>query len=208
MKIIKKLGCWMLFVAMLSACSSNVKMNTDYNENTDFTAYQTYRWYSPEGDEKAKENHAENDILDARIRSNVDNQLAKKGMELKPDGKVDFYVNYSVTAVDEVNVEKYNTYSGYSRNYRWYGGGYGYGYRGGYHRGGVTMTMTGIPEQVTEIDEYKKGTLLIDIIEPVEDTLVWRGAANGRLPEKKVSAEKRDAAVQEIVGGLMSNFPP
>lgn len=194
--------------AALAGCSSNVSIDTDYSEEVDFSSYQTYRWYQPEGDESYKEKHAKSDILDERIRSNVVDQLSLKSMQLKEQGEVDFFVNYSVTSVHEVDVDTYQTYSGYSRNYRWYGGGYGYGYRGGYNRGGVTMSMTGIPSTETEITEYKKGTLLIDIIDSKDDTLVWRGAANGRLPEKEKSKDEKEKAAREIIGNLMENFPP
>lgn len=199
---------WAMLFAFLAGCSSNVSIDTDYSESADFSKFQSYRWYQPEGDDDYKKNHADSDILDERIRSIAEDQLTLKGMQLKAQGEVDFYINYSLTSVQEVDVNTYQTYSGYSRNYHWYGGGYGYGYRGGYHRGGVTMSMTGIPTTETEITEYKKGTLLIDIIDASDDALVWRGAANGRMSEKKKSMEEREKTAREIIGNLMDNFPP
>ena len=208
MKDVKVLIFCMFSLVVLSSCSSKLNISTDYSDETDFSNYQFYRWYIIEDDKKAKEKHAASGIMDNRIRTNIEEQLAAKGMSKNENGKANFFVNYSVTTVDEVDVEQYNTYSGYSRNYSWYGGGYGYGYRSGYHRGGVTMTMTGIPSEETEIQRYKKGTLIVDIIDPIEDTLVWRGAANGRLPEKKLSKKELDTAVSSIVTQLMENFPP
>ena len=192
----------------LGGCSNNVTINTDYNDEIDFSSFQSYRWYSGKTAAKEGDEVVISDILDARIRSHINDQLSQKGMKIKETGKVDFYINYDVTSVVEIDIETYQTYSGYNRNYSWYGGGYGYGYRSGYHRAGATMTLTGIPTTETEIDEYKKGTLIIDIISAVDDTLVWRGVANGRMSEEVKSAEEREATAQKIIGDIMVNFPP
>ncbi|WP_420831633.1 DUF4136 domain-containing protein [Bathymodiolus japonicus methanotrophic gill symbiont] len=88
--------------------------------------------------------------------------------------------------------------SGYYPGYN-YRAGYGY-----YGRGMGVMYNTGSKTQVTH---YKQGTLIIDIINPKTDQLIWRGAADGRLP-KATDREKSDELVQKYVAKILSNFPP
>jgi hypothetical protein len=76
-------------------------------------------------------------------------------------------------------------YPGYS-----YRGGYGY-----YGRGYGVAYNTGSETQVTH---YKQGTLIIDILDPVTDQLIWRGSADGRLP-KSSDRDKSDKLAQKYV---------
>jgi hypothetical protein len=59
----------------------------------------------------------------------------------------------------------------------------------------------------TQVTHYKQGTLIIDILDPVTDQLIWRGSADGRLP-KSSDRDKSDKLAQKYVYKILEEFPP
>lgn len=184
------------FTISISGCSS-LSLSTDYDDSIDFSTFKTYRWHADNEHNTASLKYLDN-IMDQRIRSTVDQQLAAKDFTKKLDGNVDFYVNYSVVIDDRTDIRTYNNYNGMYPGYS-YRAGYGY-----YGRGMGVAYSTG-PE--TQVTHYKQGTLIIDIVNPETDQLIWRWAADGRLP-KGSDREKSDKLVQKYVTKILSNFPP
>lgn len=182
----------------ISGCSS-LTVSTDYDSKIDFSNLKTYRWHVANEHNEASLKYL-NHILDQRIRSTIDTKLQSEHFIKEPasSGPVDFLVNYSVVIDDRVDVRTYNNYNGmypgyvYRGRYGYYGAGYGVAY------------STGSETQVTH---YKQGTLIIDIINPATDQLMWRGSADGRLP-KGSDREKSDKLVQQYVNKILNEFPP
>ena len=77
-----------------------------------------------------------------------------------------------------------------------YGGryGYGYGYGYGYRYGGY-------------VDEYLEGTLVIDIIDPVANEVIWRGWASDAMDADPDPSRVRKY-VNEAVTEILARFPP
>jgi hypothetical protein len=186
----------------LSACASKPNVSTDFSDKTDFSSFKAYRWYVDTSEKKSQVN----EIVDGRIRDNINAHLQAKGVEMKDEGSVDFLLHYTITASDEVDIHTYNTYAGYSANY--YRGGYGYGYRGGYYGPGGVVVLNGIPTTETDVTRYRKGTLVIDMVDPTDNTLLWRSVADQRLPEKVMAVEKRDETIKNVIDKMMADFPP
>ncbi|WP_428353890.1 DUF4136 domain-containing protein [Methyloprofundus sp.] len=186
-----------LFLAFLLTGCSSLSLSTDYDKSIDFSKFKTYRWHVDNEHNTASLKYLDH-IMDKRIRSIVDQQLGAKHYAKKSEGPVDFLVNYSVVIEDRVDVRTYNNYNGMYPGYS-YRAGYGY-----YGRAVGVGYSTGSDTQVTH---YKQGTLIIDIINPATDQLIWRGAADGRLP-KGSDREKSDKLVEKYVTKILSNFPP
>ena len=72
------------------------KVETDFNESVDFSAFKTYNW------RKAR---AANDIADNRIRTAIAAQLSKKGFTESESGG-DVLVTYRVTSKDKRETER------------------------------------------------------------------------------------------------------
>ena len=185
----------LLTIILISACSG-VKVSTDYDSGADFSHLESFTWYSPSPTEVTR--YSQSDIMDKRIRRNIASGLVNKGYRDKANGPPDFFVNYSVTTEDKINVDTYNTYAGYAPGWGWRGAGYGH--RGMYY--GMDMVNTEI-----DVDQYKEGTLILDIIEPDTGHLIWRGLASKRLPSSS-NTERLNALVAEVVSELLKNFPP
>ena len=182
--------CTLMSTAVLVACS-NFTVDSDYTPDTDFDSYKTYRWYDSEMRDPASLELLGGDIFDRRVRDSINAELRAKGFILQQEGEVDFKINYGVLTEDRQDIRTYNTYGGYAPGWG-YGGGYGYG---------------GLGTTSTQVINYKQGQLIIDIIDPQQEVLVWRGTAEGRIP-KNESPEKREQGTRELIAKILSNFPP
>ena len=59
----------------------------------------------------------------------------------------------------------------------------------------------------SEVVDYKQGQLVVDILQPVDDILIWRGIGEGRLAPGQ-SAQQREKESRKILGKILANFPP
>lgn len=169
-----------VLLLLVLACSS-LRVNVDYDPNEDFSAYRTFTWF-PREQRQQGDYRADNPLLDARIRSAVERELAARGHRKVEDRNPDFYVAFFLSVEDKLDVYTVN------RGYYDY---WGYG--------------VGIPE--TRVSQYEEGTLVLDIVDARDKELTWRGVGKGRLrrnPTPEQITEDVDAAVKEI----LARFPP
>lgn len=189
---------------LLSACSTNISVGTDFNAGVDFSTYRSYRWHEGNEFNLRSQQFLASDLADQRIRNNVDSKLLEKGIRLRESGPVDFLINYSVTTAEQVDIDTYNTYSGYAPGWT-YGG---YAGLGPYRYGGVGFRYSyGIPGTETRVSQYTRGTLILDMVEPVGNTLVWRGIAEGKI-EQDMDQNERAELVEDAVNRILDGFPP
>lgn len=170
-----------------TACTTPPKIQYDAVQGYDFSQPKTYALI----DTKNRTNvqvgpgavQAAKDALIAALES--------KGLSEASAGEADLLVAMHLEMTEKVDVSDFGyTYGGYR--------GYGYGYGGAYM--GSTVTTT----------EYKDTTLAIDVVDNVEDTLVWRGWASKNIygeTKGTLTAEDR-AKVKEVITNILANFPP
>lgn len=195
----KSLAGWLLMsTTLLLAGCSTFSVDSDFDSDFNFTKLQTYQWHTPNEYNEATKKYLANDILDKRIRENVQQSLEKSGYSLAEEGTPDFYVNYSVSAEPRVDVNTYNVYGGYAP------GWYGYYGAGPYRHGGIGYTTVNTETRVTH---YQQGTFILDIVDPKSGKLVWRGTAEGRIRKNTTQAQKEES-IKEVVTKVLSNFPP
>ncbi len=185
------------FLGFISACSTPVKYSSDYQTSYNFDQVKSFAWYT-----KDDSSHKGNDLIKSRIKSTVEQQLKEKGFVMTSEADADFYVNYGITTEKVLDIQQYNTYSGYATGFRYYPWGTGLYPRGvyGYQR------YDGTPE--TRVTQHTEGTLVLDMIEAKSDKIIWRGSATGHLKNQELPAKERDALVDEVITGVLSEFPP
>lgn len=173
-----------LAAALLAAGCSNLKVDLDYDPARNFSAYHSYAWL-PAATSKEGEAVIRNDLVEARVVSAVDNALAGKNMQRADKASADFLVTYHINVEDRVDVRTIET---------------GFGYRPwwGWNSRFDTETV---------VQNYKAGTLVLDIVDRKTDKLAWRGSAETRLREG-LTPQERDTEIRTIVNALLSNFPP
>src|SRR5207253_8253255 len=109
-----------------------------------------------------------NSLWDARIKSAVDAQLAAKGWTQVASGG-----DVAIVAIKTTQTQRtlQTFYDGFGGGWRWRGfGGFG--------------------DATTTEQDYKEGTLVVDLYDAKTKQLIWRGSAEDTLSDKAEKNEK------------------
>jgi hypothetical protein len=117
-----------------------------------------------------------NTLLEKRIRNAVGQMLTSEGYQQETIGNPDFLIAYHTGVAEKIDITSY-----------------GYGYWPRYYGPGSFDLL-----------QYKEGTVVLDIVEPEANQLVWRGWYVGAIDDREISEEKIYAAVKHI----LEEFPP
>ncbi|MGA8620065.1 MAG: DUF4136 domain-containing protein [Candidatus Sulfotelmatobacter sp.] len=167
--------CTVLFLAALGTALAQ-QVQTDFDHQANFTQYKTYSWQAIK---------PENSLWDARIKSAVDAQLAAKGWT-----RVDSGGDVAIVAIKTTQTQRtLQTF------YDGFGGGWGW------RRFGAG----GFGESETTEQDYKEGTLVVDMYDAQTKQLIWRGSAEDALSSK---AEKNEKNLDKGVAKMFRKFPP
>jgi len=122
-------------------------------------------------------------LWDSRIRNAVDAQLEAKGLtHVANDGDI------AIVAIKTSQTQRtlQTFYDGFGGGWRWRGfGGFG--------------------ESTTTEQDYREGTLVIDLYDGKTKQLIWRGSTESVLSDK---AEKNEKNLDKGVAKMFKNFPP
>jgi len=124
-----------------------------------------------------------NSIWDDRVKDAVNSALTAKGLTQVASGG-----DIAVTAMESTrNQQTLQTfYDGMGGGWRWRGfGGFG--------------------DSTTTVQNYKVGTLVVDLFDGNSKKLVWRGSASDTLSDK---ADKNAKNLDKGVQKMFQHFPP
>ncbi len=173
------------FILILLQSCSGITVSQDYEKEYNFTGLKTFAWNPNEDNFYGVK---DNDLVDKRIRTAIENNLLARSYRKVDSYTPDFFISYYVT------VEQKISSSGVS-------GGVSIGRSSMGRYGGIGMS-TG-----SQVRAYDQGTLLIDVTIPLEDKLVWRGTSTQTVSEH-TSPEKSTANINETVEKILAQFPP
>ena len=186
---LKKIFLLLPLLALIAACTG-IPVSTDYELDRDYSSLKTYAWKAP-AHKIIIDPMVDNDLMTARIQRSIKAQLTAQGyVEATGEQSADFYVSYSISADQVISVDTYYGYYGYYPCIGCYG--YGYGYGG--------------PNDIT-VRQYTVGALMIDVVDPASERLIWRGVGEKRIPTFK-DPQERDLYIAEIVQAILARFPP
>lgn len=180
---------WRLAVSwsiLALGCGSGMKVQTNAMPDLGpaLQSYRTYAWLPlrPEDDE------AHNPALVAQLHESVDRELAAKGYRRVDSGEADFRVGWHVSLKHTAEVDTLNPYYGYVWDPAYFG------------PPGVTRAEVPLGVTDTRVREYKKGTLVLDVVDARSQKLVWRGSAEADVPESvKDRAKKIDEGAKKVL---------
>jgi hypothetical protein len=123
----------------------------------------------------------ENPLWQQRVQDAVDKQLQAKGWQRTNSGG-----DVALTAVGATkNQQEYQTfYNGLGSGWRW--GGFG-------------------TQATTTVQNYRIGTVVVDMYNPRDKSLIWRGTANDALSDKP---EKNEQKLDKAMSKMFDHFPP
>jgi len=122
-------------------------------------------------------------LWDARIKNAVDAQLTAKGWTQVASGGDVAIVAIGATHTERTLQTFYNGFGG------------GWGWRG----------FGGFGDATTTEQDYKEGTLLIDMYDAKTKQLIWRGSAEDTLSNQ---ASKNEKNLNKGVAKMFKKFPP
>jgi hypothetical protein len=147
---------------------------------TDFDHQANFSQYKTYSWQEVK---ASNTLWDARIKDAVNAQLAAKGWT-----QVDTGGDVAIVAIKTTQTQRtlQTFYDGMGGGWRWRGfGGFG--------------------ESTTTEQDYKEGTLVVDMFDTKTKQLIWRGSAEDTLSDK---ADKNIKNLDKGVAKMFKSFPP
>ncbi|MCK4549685.1 MAG: DUF4136 domain-containing protein [Candidatus Krumholzibacteria bacterium] len=95
-------------IIFITGCST-VQVETDYNRETDFSKYKTYRWIPHV--KGTEDNPLMNDpLIEGHVKNAVNTEMAKKGFTKIEEGHPDCLLAYYFTARNRVDVTHHYGY--------------------------------------------------------------------------------------------------
>jgi hypothetical protein len=174
----KTINLLTVFLLLVFASCSSVKVYSDFDNKVDFTQYRTYAFHK-NGIDKVEISQLDK----KRILNAIDRELVNKGM-IKSNNP-DLLINIFTKEREKIDVNQFNMGWGY---------GWGWGWNP-YLWGGRNTYATSSTE----------GTLYIDLIDARKNELIWQGEGVGYLTENRREKEKR---INEFVAKILEQFPP
>jgi hypothetical protein len=165
---------------LLTGCAT-MGIHVDYDTSANFAELKTYQWM-PRAKPSVSDPRVDNALLESRIRTAVDEELAAKGFAKATSGSPDFLVGYHAAVRSRMDVYAMNDYYGYRHGWGW----------------GTSDV---------HVYQYEEGTLALDVVEPETKRLIWRGSAQAEV-NRSATPEKREGRIQEAVRKILERFPP
>ncbi|WP_242926056.1 DUF4136 domain-containing protein [Pontibacter vulgaris] len=179
----------LLFLLNLISCAPGSDVQASFDRATDFQRFRTFGWYqaTPAANIQSGQATYSTDI-DKRLRLAIESELVKKGLApatSDPDLLLAYDLNIGQPAQD-IPADAFAPGFGYGYSY-WYGYRYNY-------------DTSRLPDYRT-VAAYPKGTLIIDLIDPDTNQLVWRGWVTDGITETKADSREINRAVASILSG-------
>ena len=176
-------------VLLLLAACGGIPVSTDYEPDRDYSSLKSYAWKEPMR-KIIIDPLLDNDLMSDRIHREVDARLTALGYsKASIDEGADFFITFNISSAEKLSIDSYYGYYGYHSCWSCYG-------YGGFGRG----------RDVT-VRQYTLGALMLDVIDPASERLIWRGVGEKRIP-KFDTPQERDLYIAEIVQAILDRFPP
>jgi hypothetical protein len=171
----------MLAVAFLAACSTAPTVRSERDRGVDFSAYRTFGFFDVTGTDRA----GYETLVTRTLKASTRREMEARGYRYAESGG-ELLVNFNAQLADRVEITPKPMpvpASGY------------YGYRSY-----VTWWDYGVI-----VDQYKEGTLNIDVVDARQQRLVWEGVAIGRVTDK--AYRDREQAIDKAVVEIFKAYP-
>jgi hypothetical protein len=155
-----------------SAFGMNVK--TDYDKSFDFGKLRTFAFREQNRPDGSVLQR--NTLVDNRIREALRRDLEARGFRYQPDGPADFVVAYYARETEKAELEPV----GYGMPLRW-------------RRGWGPRVWT---------RDYTQGSLVVDLIEPANNQLIWRG----RVTDTVTGLDQSEKQINKGADQLVKHF--
>jgi len=177
------LACSLLSLLVITGCASGPTIRSNVDESVDFTSFRTFGFFQP----LATDREGYQSLISQQLITSADRELKARGLQ-RTDTNPDLLINFSADLDQRLRVTQSPGTPPRS-----------------FHRHRRGFYSTWPMYQQTEIRQYTKGTLGIDVVDAARRQLVWEGFALGRVTQQTTDniGPVLDSAVIDIFG----NFP-
>lgn len=163
----------------VAGCATGTIVRSEGDPDAGFSAYRTFGFFAVPGTDR----EGYETIVTRTIKASVRREMEARGYRYVP-ANGELLVNFNASLADRVEfyqrpipVTEYYTYRNYA-SWRSY---------------------------AVDVDQYKEGTLNIDVVDAARNQLVWEGVAVGRVTEK--TYRNREAAIDKAVRDIFAEYP-
>ena len=185
--IVRPVFLLVAMAALLSACSSGLKVRSDIDPSADFSQYKTYNFFEPMGIEGG----LNSPIFGEHYRAALSSELGQRGYT-KADNP-DLLINVTMRTDDRVRIRSYTS--------PYMSGGY-YGRPGGAYGGSALGVGVAYGPRVSESTEV---TIFIDFVDFKKHQVAWQGVTVVKVDDK-VAQKLRDA-IFTSVNRVLAEYP-
>lgn len=172
-------------VLALASCRT-FDVRSDWDAGVNFERLTHFYLVDPPEAEWANP-FADNTLLRKRIRRATRSVLTDAGyVEAPTRGEADFVVTYQVLVEERLRVDGASSTVGTDMR-----------------RGGLGM---GSAVSTTSVSGYQESTLLIDVLDPESNNLIWRGWGTGIVRTR--DRNRGEARLMDGVRAILKAFPP
>ena len=178
-KIALKSLLFLLPVTAMVSCKPSLTVSSDYDRTANFNNYKTYGMYYLVTSQNI------NQLNEERIWNSIRTEMAKKGY-IEDNKNPDLLVNAMTVIKDKKYISATATGYGYGGIYRPYG-------------------YWGAPRSATiRAEEYKQGSLVIDVVDTKTNKLVWQGTGSAEFEKKP---KNPDEVINTTVNKILVSLP-
>lgn len=178
-----------LLSVVVSGCAIKPPTTYDYDTSYNFASLKSYAWIVGE--------EVKVGTLDGKRQKNaIETVLNRKGfVKASSAEQADFLLKTHTVTDKKVDVDRF---------YR------SWGYHPYFHPVVIHPHFAGLPHNTTTIvREYKVGTLVLDIVDPSQKQVIWRGTVAKPLGiYKNRSPEERATIAMSNATHMLTQFPP
>jgi|SRR5215204_6431592 len=185
MKRLLIIGSFFTAALIFWGCGSSLKVTSDYDKSANFQQYKTFSLERVSDTVKQTISQLHRD----RIYNAVKAQMVGKNFQ-ESSSNPDLIVLALGVLRDKQSVSSTTNYYGYGGYYRPYGWGGG---------------MGGSGYTTYNVDNYKEGSIIIDVVDAKTQKLVWEGVGNKDIDSPSKDPDK---AISDAIATIMAKFPP
>jgi hypothetical protein len=169
----------LLSLLLTAGCASGPSVRHNTDASTDFSRFETFAFVDPLSTDRA----GYQSLVSQQLVASAERELVARGLR-RTDAAPDLLVNFNVQLDQRLRVTQ-GPPTFHSRHFN-------------SHRRGFYSTWP--TYQQTEIRQYTKGTVGVDVIDASRRQLVWEGFALGRVTQRTLDdvGPVLDAAVADI----------
>jgi hypothetical protein len=168
-----------LSACLLAACAAQPEILTNTDPDANLDSFRAFGFFDPLGTDV---DGASRSLLTAQLKYAMQREMGLRGLE--PSDRPDVLIDFLVTKERRTDVRE-SPNNVVSRSH-W----------------GTSVSMWPSSQTRTEVRHYKKGTLIIDLVDTRNRRLLAEGGAQNRIESNRFSQEQVDEVVRSIMAGI------